>query len=327
LASAASLKAMKNLIFLLFGLFGLFGLNAFGLKYETGLDTSQWVNDGSRFSCRLEHYITGFGTGAFVHNAGEDRRLALDGQGIAFGGESVIVRAVPPNWRPGGNGLALGQLKPVQGEVQVGETLATNIASELLGGMMITFEGALRESVTQPIAVQLSTVGFRKAFDDFAICEDQLAAASFSQLERSRIQYKVGQIELGATGKRLLSKIANYLGVDSTVQQIFIDGHTDDTGLTRDNIVMSRQRAERVRDYLLGKGVPKEMLVVRFHAEKYPVARNTSAGNREKNRRTTVRLSREYEPQPQVIEETDEIDGVDERPAVASYADSSESKS
>lgn len=324
MASAASLKTMKNFIFFLFG---VCALNAYGLKYETGLDASQWVNDGSRFSCRLEHYITGFGSGAFVHNAGEDRQLELDGQGIAFGGESVAVRATPPNWRPGAKGIALGQLKPAQGKVQVGETLATNIASELLGGMMITFEGALRESVTQPIAVQLSTVGFRKAFDDFAICEDQLAASSFFQLERSRIQYKVGQIELGETGKRRLSKIANYLVVDSTVQQIFIDGHTDDMGLTRDNIVMSRQRAELVRDYLLGKGVPKGMLVVRFHAEKYPVARNTSAGNREKNRRTTVRMSREFEPQPQMTEGADEIDGVNEQPAVASSAGSSESKS
>ncbi|MGK0396494.1 MAG: outer membrane protein OmpA-like peptidoglycan-associated protein, partial [Candidatus Azotimanducaceae bacterium] len=274
---------MKNLIFFLFA---ACALNAFGLKYETELDASQWVNDSSRFSCRLEHYITGFGTGAFLHNAGEDRRLALDGQGIAFGGQSVTIRTIPPNWRPGVKGMALGQLKPDQGEVRVGEVLATNVASELLRGMMISFEGALRESETQPIAVQLSTVGFRKAFDDFAVCEDQLAAASFSQLERSRVQYKVGQIELGDTGKGLLSKIVDYINVDGTVLQIFIDGHTDDTGLTRDNIVMSQQRAERVREYLLAEGVLKDMLVVRYHAEKYPVARNTSAVNRAKNRRT-----------------------------------------
>lgn len=321
MAPAASLNAMKNLIFFLFG---VCALNAFGLKYETELETSQWVNDSSRFACRLEHYITGFGTGAFLHNAGEDRRLALDGQGIAFGGKAVTVRAIPPNWRPGGKGIALGQLKPGQGDVRVGEMLATNIASELLGGMMISFEGALRESETQPMAVQLSTVGFRRAFDEFAVCEDQLAAANFSQLERSRVQYKVGQIELDDTGKRLLSKIANYLNIDNMVLQIFIDGHTDDTGLTRDNIVMSQQRAERVRDYLLGEGVPEDMLVMRYHAEKYPVARNTSAVNRAKNRRTTVRLSREFEPQPQVVDKSDEVD---EPSAVASNTDSVESKS
>mgnify|MGYP003652705333 FL=1 len=296
LESPASLKDMKHLIFFLLGSVAPF---AFALKYESSMDVSQWVNDVSPFACRLEHYITGYGTGAFVHLAGEQRQLSLDGQGIAFGGERVSVRAMPPKWKPGGRAAFLAELVPTEGEVRVGEAVATDVASELLRGMMVTFEGALKESGDQPVAVYLSTVGFRQAFDSFTACEDQLLPASFDQLERSRIQYPVGVIELSDKAKELLHKIVQYLNVDASVQQIFVDGHTDDTGLTKDNIVMSQQRAERVRDYLLNLGVSPEMLVVRYHAEKYPVVPNTSAQPRAKSRRTTIRLSREFEPQPE----------------------------
>lgn len=297
--SPASLKDMK---FLNLFLLGILAPHALALKYEAGMDVSQWVNDTSPFVCRLEHYITGYGTGAFIHHAGEDRQLALDGQGITFGGKEVSIQARPPKWKPGGKPSFLAQLVPTEGEVRVGEAVATDVAAELLRGMMVTFDGALKESGDQPISVYLSTVGFRQAFDDFTVCEAQLLPANFAQLERSRIQYSVGQIELDTRGKHLLDKISRYLQVDKSVQQIFIDGHTDDTGLTKDNIVLSEQRAERVYDYLLEQGVAPEMLVVRYHAEKYPVVRNTSAKNRAKNRRTTVRLSRQFEPQvePQV---------------------------
>jgi hypothetical protein len=48
-----------------------------------------------------------------------------------------------------------------------------------------------------------------------------------------------------------------------------------------------------VTNYLLDKGVSEEMIVTRYHGESYPVVKNSGNRNRAKNRRTTVRLSRE----------------------------------
>ena len=58
-------------------------------------------------------------------------------------------------------------------------------------------------------------------------------------------------------------------------------------------MTVSKIRAELVTNYLLGKGISKEMIVTRYHGESYPVVKNTANRNRAKNRRTTVRLSRE----------------------------------
>ena len=78
---------MKYLLFFLLGTMAPF---AFGLKYESSMGVSQWINDASPYACRLEHYIEGYGTGAFVHLAGEERTLSLDGQGIALDRKSVV---------------------------------------------------------------------------------------------------------------------------------------------------------------------------------------------------------------------------------------------
>lgn len=267
------------------------------LRYGTAMDESQWIADSSPYVCRLEHYISGYGVGAFVHHAGEDRRLELDGQGIMFGSSKIDVQAKPPSWQPGRLSQDLAHIKVDHGELHLDELTSTRVATQLLGGMMVAFSGSLKENEAQKLEVQLSTVGFRGAFDDFTACEDKLLPANFAQLERSRIQYKSGQIELDGAARNLLRKIVRYLEVDESVRQIFIDGHTDNAGLTRDNVKISQQRAELVRDYLITLGINEEMLVVRFHAEKYPVVRNTSAANRAKNRRTTVRLSRDFVPQ------------------------------
>jgi outer membrane protein OmpA-like peptidoglycan-associated protein len=285
---------MKALIFLL--CLGI-AVPTYGLRYATDLDQSQWITETSPYVCRLEHYINGYGTGAFVHHAGETRRLEMDGQGIMFGAEKITVLAQPPTWQPRRSASALAETAVKQGELRLDESLATQVAARLLEGMMVEFRGTLRENVAQPLEVQLSTVGFRGAFDEFTACEDQLLPANFAQLERSRVQYGPGQIELDGNGRQLLNKIARYLEVDHSVRQIFIDGHTDSEGLTRDNVKISQQRAQLVYDYLVSQGVDENLLVVRFHAEKYPVARNNTPANRAKNRRTTVRLSREFVPQ------------------------------
>ena len=81
---------------------------------------------------------------------------------------------------------------------------------------------------------------------------------------------------------------------DPKVARIYIDGHTDDVGGERDNLSLSRRRAEGVRDFLASCGVPESRLLVRYHGARYPVAGNESEQQRASNRRTTVRLEREW---------------------------------
>ncbi len=64
-----------------------------------------------------------------------------------------------------------------------------------------------------------------------------------------------------------------------------ISGHTDNTGSLRINQKLSRDRASSVVNYLVGKGIPQEMLESKGYADTQPVAENNTTEGRTKNRR------------------------------------------
>jgi len=72
------------------------------------------------------------------------------------------------------------------------------------------------------------------------------------------------------------------------------NGHTDASATERKNQPLSKRRAESVAAFLRSQGVPKELLIVRYHGGPYSVANNHAPAGRARNRRTTVRLARDW---------------------------------
>jgi outer membrane protein OmpA-like peptidoglycan-associated protein len=65
-----------------------------------------------------------------------------------------------------------------------------------------------------------------------------------------------------------------------------ISGHTDDTGTAEANLILSKYRAEQVRNYLLDTfSIQPEALIVAYYGDTRPAAPNTSNENRAINRR------------------------------------------
>ena len=58
----------------------------------------------------------------------------------------------------------------------------------------------------------------------------------------------------------LLDQIALSILANPEIKHVSVEGHTDDTGKYEHNIVLSRQRAQAVVDYLIKKGVAPERL-------------------------------------------------------------------
>ena len=71
---------------------------------------------------------------------------------------------------------------------------------------------------------------------------------------------------------------------------IEIAGHTDDVGAAEANQTLSEDRANTVRDYLLKKGIALERVTAKGYGDTQPVADNSTAGGKQKNRRTEVRI-------------------------------------
>ncbi len=72
--------------------------------------------------------------------------------------------------------------------------------------------------------------------------------------------------------------------------RIEIGGHTDNVGNAASNLKLSLDRANTVRDYLIGKGVDPARLTAKGYGMTQPVAENKTEAGRAENRRTEVTI-------------------------------------
>jgi outer membrane protein OmpA-like peptidoglycan-associated protein len=72
-----------------------------------------------------------------------------------------------------------------------------------------------------------------------------------------------------------------------------VEGHTDSTGSDELNQVLSQQRAGAVRDYLIQQGLPSPSISAVGFGKTVPVADNSTAEGRQKNRRVELIVSGE----------------------------------
>jgi outer membrane protein OmpA-like peptidoglycan-associated protein len=69
---------------------------------------------------------------------------------------------------------------------------------------------------------------------------------------------------------------------------IFIEGHTDDSGSDEFNMTLSEKRANAVKDYFVAKGVKAERMTTKWYGETQPKYSNDTEENRQKNRRVEL---------------------------------------
>jgi outer membrane protein OmpA-like peptidoglycan-associated protein len=75
---------------------------------------------------------------------------------------------------------------------------------------------------------------------------------------------------------------------DNPKLKIQISGYTDNTGLAKDNLLLSNNRAKTVVNYLIGKGILKTRLVFRGFGATKPIADNKTEAGKALNRRTEL---------------------------------------
>lgn len=102
---------------------------------------------------------------------------------------------------------------------------------------------------------------------------------------------------LTAAATRVLDGVSAMLG-SQPAARLAIAGHTDDSGAEGYNLILSRQRAEAVRQYLIARGVEAGRLAAEGHGETQPVAGNDSEAGKTANRRVAFRLLPAVEAAP-----------------------------
>ena len=99
--------------------------------------------------------------------------------------------------------------------------------------------------------------------------------------------FSTGSYKLLPKSYKSLDEVAKLMKEDETLM-IDIDGHTDSQGSNESNQVLSDNRAGAVKEYLMKKGVDASRLKSTGYGEDKPVADNSTAAGRAKNRRTEM---------------------------------------
>lgn len=89
-----------------------------------------------------------------------------------------------------------------------------------------------------------------------------------------------------------LDNVLRFL-IDNPTVVVELAGHTDNQGDFDQNVILSRQRAEVVKSYLLGKGIAANRLRTRGYGGTRPAATNNYETTRPINRRVEVTIVKE----------------------------------
>lgn len=103
------------------------------------------------------------------------------------------------------------------------------------------------------------------------------------------VHFATNSYEVSARDRLALKPFAEYLKRNPEYR-IELQGHTDNVGASRDNLILSQHRAEAVRGILISWGIDASRLVAKGYGDRKPIASNGSSYGRSQNRRTAFQI-------------------------------------
>lgn len=98
------------------------------------------------------------------------------------------------------------------------------------------------------------------------------------------------QLDEKAVLTKLDSSLQQCIAAPESWRKIIVLGFTDNRGTKISNVKLGMKRAERFKTWLVKKGIPAEKITVASFGPELPIATNTDAEGRAKNRRVEFNL-------------------------------------
>lgn len=122
-------------------------------------------------------------------------------------------------------------------------------------------------------------------------CPEQVDEVVKEQLQdiSKNIFFETNSFIIKAESKAKLDEVISIMSKYSNFD-LRIEGHTDSSGAASYNQTLSEKRAAAVKDYLISRGASSARVSSAGYGEEKPIADNTTAAGRAKNRRVEVLL-------------------------------------
>ena len=99
----------------------------------------------------------------------------------------------------------------------------------------------------------------------------------------ANLEFATGKSDIKPNSFASLDRVADL--VKRKNLSLKLAGHTDNVGNDNNNMILSKNRAESVKAYLVGKGVNPSRIEATGYGETQPIASNKTAAGRQQNRR------------------------------------------
>jgi len=192
---------------------------------------------------------------------------------------SIGTVSTPANWNdyvgrligPNLKLISRGQLKVDGNNV----SLRGDVASE-----------AQRQQIAGDIAASLNPTytvnnGLRVAASEQGVLDAALA--------NRIIEFESGKAALTPSGMAILDQMSDALKKLNGIK-VEVIGHTDNAGSRAGNLSLSQARAEAVKTYIVGKGIPADTIAVSGEGPDRPVADNRTPEGKARNRRIEFKV-------------------------------------
>lgn len=252
------------------------------------MDKSSWEFNNSDFECQLFHAENP--KGKFYFRAFPGDKLSFEAvfsdRGSLLPYDTATLSQHTPAWES----PASTEIDSIALDAPSALVFRQDIQALLEGTKQSQWVHLALKGKGRAVGYLLPTVRFQQSLTAFNRCREALPAMAFEEARTLSLPFAFGQAALKSHQIDTLADMVSYLQRDKKIIKVLIDAHTDNVGGAIANLHTSRQRAQAVAKQLKALGVASEMIEVRAHGERYPIASNTTQEGQALNRRVTVRL-------------------------------------
>ncbi|WP_299436325.1 OmpA family protein [uncultured Aquimarina sp.] len=171
-----------------------------------------------------------------------------------------------------------------------GDTELGAVIGGIVGATVGSIIGNQMDQQAKKIEEEMPSVAVQRVEEDINIVFD----------EESGVYFNTNKHDLNESSKETIKKLAKILE-EYPNSNILIEGHTDSVGKEESNFLLSKYRAQSVRDYLIAEGVDEQRFTVKYYGESQPKYDNETTEGKSKNRRVEVTISPNEELRRQAV--------------------------